>query len=324
MCGIAFAYNSEKHSVNGLIENIYDAQKSRGQKGFGFVEVLDDKISHHTFVREKEMLDKLKESKSNHILFHHRIPTSTSNNVNSNHPIFSDWEGYKHNYYLIHNGHISNADELRKEHEKYGIKYNTDESNKFTDSEALLHEVALVVEEINEPKEFSAEGGMAFIMIQTDKENNPVALYYGRNYSNPMLLQQTENVFVLRSECATGAIVDANKLFRYDYTTKAITEQDIKFGTSWYERKQEVVEYNGFVNAVCDLYEHKYVTYLALDKLKKEELIMLLVMAKRVANNNIIDLERKLLISSKDELAMLRAYHNSTMRTISNIELKLR
>ena len=324
MCGILFAINHNNISVSNLVGNIYDAQKNRGRNGFGFLEILDDEVKHHTYVLEKDMLDALGKSKSNHILFHHRIPTSTTNNVVSNHPIFTDWEGYEHNYYLIHNGHIGNCDELRKEHEKYGIKYTTDEGSSFTDSESLLHEVALIVEGHNEPKEFAATGGLAFIMVQTDKHNNPVALYYGRNYSNPLKIQKTENVFVLRSECATGEIVTPNRLYRYDYTTKEITEKEVIFGKeSWYSIHKEV-EYSPFVNAMMGLYEHKYVTYLELDKLKQSELNTLIVVAKRVAYNSSIELERKLLTSPKEELAMLRAYYTATMRTINLIELKLK
>lgn len=324
MCGIGFAINNDKTKVNGVIKSIYEQQKHRGTQGFGFVEITDEELKHHTFVLEKDMLDALEKSGSNHILFHHRIPTSTTNNVVSNHPIFTDWEGYKHNYYMVHNGHIRNCDELKKEHEKYGIEYNTNEGNMFTDSESLLHELALIVEEIKDYKDFKAEGGLAFIMVQTDKLNNPIALYYGRN-TNDLKVQQMANCFVLRSECHTGEEVPSNILHRYDYDTKEITKKEVPFGkaivpvTIPMEMEKDV-----FADVVMDLYENRYITYFALKKLTKQQLFTFLIISRRLFATRSMELEKKLLTSSKEELMMLRSFHNNISKSIDNVERLLK
>jgi predicted glutamine amidotransferase len=310
------------------MEKMYDNQKGRGRDGFGFVEVLDDEVNVKRFVFEQDFLDELKRSKSNHILCHHRIPTSTSNNTKSNHPIVLDDDGYKHNYYFIHNGNINNAKELREEHEKMGLKYTTDSGDQFTDSEALAHEIALIAEGINEPKDFNAKGGLAFIMIQTDKCDNPVALYFGRNYNNPIKIYQTKDSLTLRSEGDTGEIVDTNKLFRYDYKTKETTMQEVNFN-GFVSRRERTIELpktneNPLTDAIIELYENKYISAVVLNGLTEEELKIILVIAKRVSIDNQMQLERKLLTSSNNELALLRAHYNTLVRTIQNVELKIK
>lgn len=324
MCGLLFGINHNNESINELIGKMYDTQKTRGRNGFGFVEVSDDYLKIKRFVFEIDALDALSKSKSSHILFHHRIPTSTNNNTKSNHPICLENDIYKHNYYFIHNGHVTNADELRKEHEKRGIVYNTDNDSKFTDSEALAHELALVIEEIKEPKDFDAEGGMAFIMIQTDKFYNPVALYYGRNGS-PLRMYQTKDLLVLRSEGTfEGELLDTDVLFRYDYKTKEITKKDVKFGTVYLPEPTYNFEHDGFIDKILNIYENRYILYSSLIGLGNKELTTLMVIAQKVASNNLMELERKLLSGTKEELGILMARYDNVIRTISNIELKLK
>ena len=326
MCGIAFAYNKEGNEVKDIIKGIYNAQRNRGTDGFGFVEILEDELKHHTFVTEQGMLDVLDKSKSNHILFHHRVPTSSSNNVASNHPICLNDDLYKHNYYFIHNGHIGNADELRKDHETRGLKYNTDDGSQFTDSEALAHELALIIEEVKEPKDFEAKGSIVFIMIQTDKNNNPIALYYGRNYSNQALkMFQTSDSLTLRSESATGEMVDANILHRYDYATKEITKKAVNFGVSiWMPSRVAEIKPNALTDAIIKLYEHRSILFFDVESMEDNELNMLLVIARKVASINLMTLEENLLTSSSNGLALLRSNYESAMKSIYNIELKLK
>ena len=52
--------------------------------------------------------------------------------------------------------------------------------------------------------------------------------------------------------------------------------------------------------------------------------MILMVIAKRVANSDLIEIERKILNSSKDELSILRAHYSCTIKIIANIELKLK
>ena len=322
MCGIVAAINKNGIGVGELVNTIYEAQKSRGSDGFGFVEVLDDDTPIHRFVYEKDAIDMLKASKSNAILFHHRIPTSTTNNTKSNHPIYTNWSVYKHNYYLIHNGHISNCAELRVKHEKLGIKYNTDEGSKFTDSESLLHEVALIIEDINEPNEFTAAGGMALIIMQTDKFNNPTALFYGRNHM-PIKIQQLADSFVLRSECVTGDLVEINKLFKYDLEKKVVTSEDVVFGIPFVPRIVAPTKVK-MIDVLCDIYEYNHVSMLDIGALTNEETKIVWIVANRIVTKQKVEYERKLLTGISSELAILKVHYESTMRTINFVETKLK
>lgn len=329
MCGILSVYNKKGGPANELMAKIYDSQKHRGRDGFGFAEINDNSVILKRFVLEDDFLNNLKESKSSEIIAHHRIPTSTTNNVKSNHPIYSiDCEIYAHNYYLQHNGHIMNSVELRREHEKCGIKYNSDEGDEFTDSESLLHELALIIEGHNKADEFAAKGGMAFIMVQTDKDNNPTALYFGRN-GNPLKINNDENALILRSEAVAAEDVEINKLFKYDYNTKEITSEDVKFSRlikseGWTRTNNELTNVNLLADLIGKVYENNFVGLVVLDDLKNEELNMLLVIACRVASKQLMEIERGLLTLSDADLIVLRCQSDITIKSINSIKYKLK
>lgn len=325
MCGIIAAINHNGISVNGIIENAYKFQRSRGTEGFGFTEVLEDDIFMKRFTEEDKMLEHLKSSTSPFILFHHRIPTSTTNNVVSNHPMFTDSKVYECNYHLIHNGHIMNSRELRKEHEKLGIKYNSDEGTKFTDSESLMHELALIIEGKKEYKDFKAEGGLAFIMIQTDKLDNPLALYYGRNYKNPLkIMKPLEGLVVLSSENISGIEVPENRLYRYDYKTKEETFNDVTMG----ERPKLLTNSsrvrNNFAEVIKDLFESRMILDCEIERLTDKEKTELLIIAKRLAGRQMMEYEQNLLTMPQPGLYMLQNHLDSTMKVINMVENKLK
>src|SRR3990167_8079886 len=99
MCGIIWAKSLKDRPINELIATAYQAQKGRGLDGFGFTEAYDGKIITNRFVKEIDFLKRLEKSDSREILLHHRAPTSTDNNVKTNHPIVSVG-CYENNYYL--------------------------------------------------------------------------------------------------------------------------------------------------------------------------------------------------------------------------------
>lgn len=235
MCGIIYSRRLDGHSVNRDIKRIYFSQSKRGKDGYGFINITNGGYFRTKY--EHEILKALKCNKSSEILFHHRNPTSTSNTVDTAHPICSNGN-YEHKYYLVHNGIIRNSSKLYDDHVlTYEIEYTTKETWQgkngelyfmFNDSESLLHELALMIEGKKEKKDFNAIGSMAFIMLQTDKDNKAIALYYGRNFASPLKVIANENRVTLTSE-GQGVNVEPDRLFRYDYDKNEITYEDLEF-----------------------------------------------------------------------------------------------
>lgn len=285
MCGIVSVRTTNESYPNGeRVKTLFEAQRGRGTNGFGFLEIFPKRISLHRFVNEEDAMKVLEKSEAKDILFHHRIPTSTDNNVKTNHPIVANSDVYKHNYYFVHNGVISNDDELKGEHEKLGIEYSTVDGNKFNDSEALMHELILIIEGMKLPEQFSVKGSLAFVMIQTDKFNNPLKKFYGRNEFNPLSIDELADVVVLRSEGKNQ--IEPNKLFEYDYETKLTTVSDMKMdGTE----PKTVEEFNQMLHK---MYEGDRLMYGDTSGLRKNEAIILITSARsslrkmQLANEN--------------------------------------
>lgn len=317
MCGIIVGINHNGGAINKQIGAIYEAQKGRGRSGFGLVEITDTDLFLKRFTEEDDTLKELEKSQAHCILMHHRIPTSTDNNVNSNHPMFTDWDGYKHRYYLIHNGHIQNWRELKLKHEQRGIKYNTFDGQTFTDSEALLHEVALVIEGIITPGDFVASGSMAFIMMQTDRNNNPTALYYGRNISAPLKLNNTDGVITLSSEAAVGNFIEPNKLFRYDVITKETTSQDVIFGMPEYSvsvaQALTYTKRNTLASVLNCVYDGSYVYRSDIKDMGLNDLRTLHIVLQHLLAQNKIAFETMMFCGNKQMLQSIEARNTALM-----------
>lgn len=223
LCGIIY-YRGES-TIKDISENVrksFYEQRGRGINGFGFVEIFKDYITTRRFTEEGDTIKSLSESKACEIMFHHRMPTSTDNDVKTNHPIISKQDFFEYNYYFVHNGVIRNPYAIKREHEKLGIEYSTknEKDSRFNDSEALMHELALVIEGKKKKEDFSVRGSIAFIMLQTNKFNKATALYYGRNSFNPLTITNVRNVLTaIKSEGGNDKIKE-NTLFRYDYESK--------------------------------------------------------------------------------------------------------
>lgn len=237
----------------------YKEQKGRGTDGFGFLELNEDELQLHRFVYEVDALKGLADSKAPEILFHHRWPTSNINSAKSNHPIMSDSDVYQYNYYMIHNGHITNHFELKEAHNKLGIAYNTMVDDKTNDSESLLHELALVIEEKKEYKDFAAKGSMAFVMVQTSKLNIPVALYYGKGWSSDLTKNEDENILEIKS-IGGKDMVTANILFRFDYETHETTQKELELSYRSYSTYHSNINHNRkdtLISIVNDIMEDR-------------------------------------------------------------------
>ena len=148
MCGIIYANNLKGQPARDMIITQYEAQKSRGTNGFGYIATSKPAtVSHST--TEAGILKSLKKEKSNEILFHHRTPTSTENVLKSCHPFKIKGKSGK-TYYIAHNGVIHNDDDLKETHNASGLNYSSEEaSGKFNDSEALAHDIMLYLEGLN-------------------------------------------------------------------------------------------------------------------------------------------------------------------------------
>lgn len=145
MCGIIGCLVNNPSHIKRDIIRIYRNQQYRGKSGFGVaVKHIDGEIERrrtrfeHEIFRE-DIWDEIVEDDL--LIFHHRIPTSSPNIPNCNHPLANSTQ----TLYLAHNGIITGYDELNQrefeskielhETQKMGWKHYDD----FTDSELCLH-----------------------------------------------------------------------------------------------------------------------------------------------------------------------------------------
>ena len=143
MCGIIGVVVKDGARIGENLSQIYEHQKMRGQEGAGF-SIANGKhrfrIRFRMPTKAIEFAKRQSFKAGDKVLFHHRYPTSTPNYPAFNHPI-SNEDG---SIYLIHNGHISNSDEL---FDKYAETHQFetmigDEKGKkktITDSEVIIH-----------------------------------------------------------------------------------------------------------------------------------------------------------------------------------------
>lgn len=204
-------------------------------QGYGYVAVRGDDVREiERFREEKETLAMLrKNSEAGEILFHHRFPTSTPNVLEATHPIYVSNDRLKFDYFVAHNGVISNPTERRIAHEKLGYEYTTVVEThlvgklssyllkeQFNDSEALAIDLAEAIE--NKSEKIESYGSIAFIVMQVDKETGKrVALYCGRNYSSPLCFEVTNHCAIL-SSVSTEKDIEPYKLWQYNYETHAL------------------------------------------------------------------------------------------------------
>lgn len=260
MCGIVYYHNKNVHSVVKPLLKRFRAQRTRGTQGFGFVSLsLEDRklTAYQRRADEKEITKELeelrdnKELKSNAILFHHRMPTSTPNLAECAHPFVVKHAELEDIYFVVHNGVISNDDDMKELHEALGYKYTTEvikqeswttsgdnpirytyeKETKFNDSEALAIDLARFIE--GKVKEIKTKGTIAFIVLRASHDGTAKQLYYGRNYGNPLFLETHGDTFCLKSEGAFNDSVDANKMYCLDYLTGITTETECNFPNSY-------------------------------------------------------------------------------------------
>lgn len=212
MCGLIAQIKKKDDGVptHDTIKGMLASQINRGREGFGYI-AFDKEIFSYVRRETRSEIERILDMNSKRsIIFHHRIPTSTPNLADCTHPIKVSNPELDYDYYLAHNGMISNDTILKKEHESLGYEYNTfventiktknfcDTYSKFNDSEALTIDVARFLD--GKQDSIKARGSIAFICAQTDKETGEVLnVYFGRN-SSPITMKLTANSLILRSE----------------------------------------------------------------------------------------------------------------------------
>jgi len=243
MCGLisVFKKNYRKHTGSKVIE-LYEAQKKRGSEGFGYIAIKDNKIVNiKRSKNDKEIKSLLSKEKADHILFHHRKPTSTENTIGTTHPIFVSNPELEFDYYFAHNGVIRNTDRLKEVHEKLEYVYTTEhtkntyvqykngdkemlsiEESVHNDSESLAIELARYID--GKVKDVGAVGAIAFWGLSFNKETNEVnEVYFGKNYGRELSIQDTNKFYSISSE--TGVAVKEMYVFSFKLDDKFSFEQ---------------------------------------------------------------------------------------------------
>lgn len=242
MCGIIGAFNLAKKDgpVNKWVRQQMDDQIDRGKEGFGMVFIRRN--GKHEIERATELVKAMSDlyyHKSQMIIAHHRMPTSTPNKISQTHPILVDHGSLKSKYYVVHNGIIRNAYELHKKHtDELGFVYTTEMkvvenyarshylSEKFNDSESLAIELARYIE--GQTEEIGAFGSMAFIVLEVDKDDNQAKkVYFGRTDSSPLRMSATRGKIRLSSE-GEGHAVEPFFLYNFELSNLEINKAKLK------------------------------------------------------------------------------------------------
>lgn len=232
MCGLVYVKRKDGKSAVKSVKKRYRRQKYRGQDGFGYVAIKNDKIvSYQRAPTEHEIMLKLEKEDAPEILFHHRFPTSTPNMEEQAHPLHITHESFTHEYYVAHNGVIRNPFLRKLEHDKLGIKYatalrplwqtTTDKlyiakgELKFNDSEALAVDTALALE--GKLPSIDTEGSAAVITLQV-KDGKVVDRIFYRNNLNP-LKYEDNSVMTTLTSVGGGADIDTIHVMRFEGST---------------------------------------------------------------------------------------------------------
>ncbi len=243
MCGIVFVHqNKELGRASKRAWKMYLDQKTRGTQGYGCVVADKNKVNKVYRAQYEAGMETIKRDHGNMVLFHHRTPTSTPNLEECTHPIFVSHDSLEFDYYIIHNGVISNAEKLKKKYEEMGFVYTTEvtttrsykigkkryedhEEVEFNDTESLAIDLALAIE--NGSDKLESEGSIAFIGLQVDKRTGDIQyVFFGRNYKNPLKMTWNTQELVL-SSVGDSKDVEPHTLYAYDPLTKEISQSDL-------------------------------------------------------------------------------------------------
>ena len=250
MCGI---FATKK---NGKIVEYYKSQKARGSEGFGVITIAKNKTFNlRRWTKETEFLTGLAEIEKEGNIFtlvHHRFPTSSKNWISQTHPIKVKYNGFV--YFIMHNGVISNDEDLKKEHDKLGIEYDTlitttVETNmskwqtlEWNDSNALAIEICRFIEgEVDDLKQ--VRGSYAFFVVKTDGET-VVDVFAGRNSGNPIKINdKSMGSTIGHKDLETGV------LFKLEYAKDLIFTPVKNFTDNYSSPSYSTYGYNSYYDS---------------------------------------------------------------------------
>lgn len=230
MCGIIAGFNTTKNKekaekINDYIVNQYENQYSRGQRGFGIIRINKGKVEVDRACEGTKFLLDLYLKPSSMIIAHHRTPTSTENWLDQTHPMVISNDLLKHDYYVIHNGVITNDRQLHEKHLGLGFVYTTQYEEegytataptrtKYNDSEAIAIEVAMFIEGLSSVVEI--DNSSAFIALQVNKKTGRAEqVYFGKNGSADLNMEKKKGNLIISSEGA-GEEVESNVLYSFN------------------------------------------------------------------------------------------------------------
>lgn len=245
MCGLIGLISKKGRPVGQQVFQLYNNQSSRGKEGFGYIAIDSNwKMKHVIRSRfENGIREALNKEKAEIILFHHRMPTSTKNTIGTTHPIKVVNKELKHDYYVAHNGVISNKDSMKSKHERMGYQYVTEFTEKtiaeyangeteelsgttssFNDSESLAIDIARHLDGLDD--EIHAMGAAAFWAIKLKKGTNQVlSIFYGKNQGRELKTTRNKKYFGFAS--STGQEIEDMKIFSYDAGDPQLYEQEL-------------------------------------------------------------------------------------------------
>lgn len=315
MCGIVYVKRADGKPAHKQVLKRYRKQKNRGEDGFGYV-ALDGagkiaKFSRYQF--EHEVKESLEKTKHDHVLFHHRYPTSTINVPESAHPIYVNHQELKHDYYVVHNGVITNDDTLKEAHDKLGYSYTTELVTKYqtakgkmfygasayNDSEALAIELARTIEGLQ--PYVNATGAIAYIVLQVNKANDrAIALYFGTNGGNPLTITQGPTGLVIASE--GGRKITDNVCYRLNLKTNETTTASHVCMASYSTYKAPSTGFGAYDSANSYFHSDSYITDAEYSSMVEEELQEELESADRAIADIDADIAIAKQVGEEDEI----------------------
>lgn len=278
MCGIIGAFNdnkNQKENVNEWVIDTLQNQIDRGEKGFGiiFIDKSLKVIIKRACELTKTMLD-LYMNNAKMIILHHRNPTSSANKLSQTHPILVENKSLKYKYYVVHNGIVSNDEDVKKAHKQLGFEYTTEYEKrwfsansdiKFNDSECIAIELARYIEKKTDT--MAIIGSAAFIGLQVDKKTNKALnVYFGRNNGCPLNLAASRGKIRLSSE-GQGTAITENFLYSFNLKDFKIKKRKMTIG------KEEKIEYIENRFNYHDSYKDYYTRKETENKSEKKSII---------------------------------------------------
>ena len=243
MCGIVLTQTKNKKATRDAYIK-YKAQEKRGTEGYGCLIANNNSIFNLYRATDENQIRVIRKAKASFALLHHRKPTSTPNLRECTHPIFVSNDILEYDYYVVHNGVISNCDELKTTFEGMGFNYTTEIENvyriggkiinsycsvEYNDSESLAIDLAIAIEDKLEKT--TAKGSIAFVVLQLKKGTGDILkIYYGRNALNPLKVSYNSGLLNLSSEGVGMADVLPHTMWVYDTTTNQTVDYPFEIG----------------------------------------------------------------------------------------------